>query len=405
MSRAIDRLASIDSLERAWNSVSSKKGSKNSAIRTDADGLSINKFRLNYKRNLEDISRKIKSNNFNFSNLEPFFLKKPGTENQYRVICIPSITDRIVQRAILDEISPPQKSPSWLRNPLSYGFVPGKDRGVKGAALKACSLREKAPWVFKTDISKFFDKISRELLKEKIKEKIKKPSLHHLIFQAVDCEVEARTKGDAKKLAQQGIKRGVGLRQGMPLSPLLANLFLYEFDNLIYKKNINMVRYADDLIFFAESEEKAKEIHYFVTQELNKIYLQIPDLKPDSKTAIYTPEEGAEFLGVEIVKSGKKYQPKLTNKQQQSIREGYTQLSSLKECIQRGYDIFTLLNALRSKSEGYISAYDFCADIADLEHNLISWEISAKRKVYKELGVDVEKLGISEKIFLRLVNI
>lgn len=48
-----------------------------------------------------------------------------------------------------------------------------------------------------------------------------------------------------------------GVRQGMPLSPLFANFYLCDFDDLIKKAGLNCIRYADDLIFFSDSEKNA----------------------------------------------------------------------------------------------------------------------------------------------------
>lgn len=234
MVTALNKVASTAALNAAWLSISKNKGSVNSWARTSADGTSVNSFRQNLEYELQIISRKILEADFSFNSLEPFFLPRPGKSD--RLICIPSITDRIVQRALLNELSPRDRVPAWLKNPLSYGFVPGSDRGVKNAALQACFLRDEKPWVFKTDISKFFDKIPRATLKEKLRTLISKRSLYPLLDAAIDCEVSPRTKGEGKKLLGAGIKAGQGVRQGMPLSPFFANLFLYEFDKLILRK-------------------------------------------------------------------------------------------------------------------------------------------------------------------------
>ena len=51
----------------------------------------------------------------------------------------------------------------------------------------------------------------------------------------------------------------------MPISPYLANLFLWEFDHVAASKDFALVRYAEDLIFFANSEVECEEIHLFCT--------------------------------------------------------------------------------------------------------------------------------------------
>ncbi|MHC3435928.1 reverse transcriptase domain-containing protein [Delftia lacustris] len=401
MANALNKVASVPALDNAWRSISQNKGSIYSFERTSADGTSVNSFRQNLDQHLNFLSKSVLNRSFKFSSLEPFFLPRPGKSD--RLICIPCITDRVLQRSLLNELSPREKAPNWLRNPLSYGFVPGKDRGVKFAVLKSCELRRKYPWVFKTDISKFFDKISREILKEKVRSLIKKNSLYPLIDAAIDCEVEPRTKGEGIKLLKAGVKKGRGIRQGMPLSPFLANLFLYEFDKLISEQKIEMVRYADDLIFFSKSEEHAEAIYAFVKSKLGEIDLEIPLITANDKSQIYPPSEAAEFLGINITPSNGEYTPTVSKEHFARIQENYNLISSMEELVRRGYDITQFNSALSARTNGYLSAYEFCSNVYDLTGKLRDWEFSARSKVYKDLGINISQLDEGRKIFLGII--
>ena len=173
----------------------------------------------------------------------------PKPNGKFRLICVPTIEDRIVQRALLLVLN--QYYHKKFDNGISYGFISQKT--VKDAALQACMLRKTHQWVYKTDISAFFDNIDREKLIEKIKSFIKHRSLHKLLFLAVSREVQTTSLAQEKRIKKLGIQRGLGIRQGMPLSPFFANLFLESFDNEIKATGLKAVRYADDLIFFCKN--------------------------------------------------------------------------------------------------------------------------------------------------------
>lgn len=87
----------------------------------------------------------------------------------------------------------------------------------------------------------------------------------------------------------------------MPLSPLLANLFLADFDRTVQKLKIPMVRYADDLVLFFASKEDAIKGRDNVRDILHKIKLNIPEIADNSKTQIIGPRHPLDFLGRQIV--------------------------------------------------------------------------------------------------------
>lgn len=161
-----------------------------------------------------------------------------------------------------------------------------------------------------------------------------------------------------------------------------------------------MVRYADDLIFFANSEKETEDIFHLVRSELKSIGLEIPDISSKDKTQIYSPSEDAEFLGVGLISRKDKYYPIVTETQFLKMRESYLLISNIDELVRRGYDIAQFNSALLAKRNGYFSAYDFCANARDLVGKLNDWELSVRTKVYKELGIELIKLTSSQRIFL-----
>ena len=97
-------------------------------------------------------------------------------------------------------------------------------------------------------------------------------------------------------LSDNGIEAGRGLRQGMPLSPILSNFLLRDFDRAFSERGHALVRYADDLVVFASSRDECETIQELTEFELAKLKLQFSP----GKTEICGPHEPVEFLGMEL---------------------------------------------------------------------------------------------------------
>ena len=98
--------------------------------------------------------------------------------------------------------------------------------------------------------------------------------------------------------------RKIGIIQGSPLSPLLANIYLHAFDKAMHRSGIRLVRYADDLLLLCRSESRARHALEQAQKHLAKLQLT---LNP-KKTQIANFNTGVEFLGHIFDKDGC-YQP------------------------------------------------------------------------------------------------
>jgi len=98
----------------------------------------------------------------------------------------------------------------------------------------------------KTDISSFFDNLDRSQLIKDFRETLPF-DIFYLFESIVKCDplIPLDYSKDRKQLIQS--KSGKGVRQGMPLSPLIASFYLSEFDEWLKRKKYKHVRYADDL--------------------------------------------------------------------------------------------------------------------------------------------------------------
>jgi len=389
-------------LKNGWIELIKKAAPAQRALTSGVDGITIDKFKENVNDNLKAISKEIVSNgSYKFSTLKPVFRpKENGTE---RLICIPTVNDRIVQKSIQLVLLKNDNNRYLKFNGINFGFV--KKKSVNDAISKAINERNRRQYVFKTDISSFFDNIDRSILKEKIRKCIKNKSLHELLFRIVDSEIDDSDKYIKTKVKKLGIKKGVGVRQGMPLSPLFANLFLYDLDNELIKKQIRAVRYADDLLFFANTEEGCRNIFSFCKQNLAKIDLDIPDISESSKSQIYKPTETVDFLGMCIsLGDDGRYFSELSNKQKGKIKNNFMNFSDLEHLTSKNITLRNYGLKIKGIYSGYCGVYGNCQEFEKLQSQMRNWALSALRQLLlTQYGIKYDLLNKEQKKFLDII--
>jgi len=134
---------------------------------------------------------------------------KPKNGGGNRVICVPTVADRIVQFGILEQLRPRLKR-CGLDNPVSFGLARGRQRSVIGARQVACDARDKHPYVYKTDIHKFFDSVTRDVLQNSVEKVVAQRTLRPILAKFLKSEIEDGVEPGWKKIiADAGINPGV----------------------------------------------------------------------------------------------------------------------------------------------------------------------------------------------------
>lgn len=386
---AFHEFSSTQNLTTAWKAMYART-SVRSRSGFGIDRLSVAQFKETDLDRIPHLSKNIRNGAFSFNNLTAKLI--PKSDGKYRVICIPTVKDRVVQRALTKTL---YEYGYTLENSVNHGFVKG--RSVKTAINKSIMLRNKYPWVFKVDIAAFFDNLDRGLLRKKIKKEIKHRSLHNILNSCANVEIGFSSHEERSKIRSQGIKKGVGIRQGMPLSPFFANLYLKEFDSFVERKKLNVVRYADDIIGFAKSESECKEMQSKCEETLRNINLYVKS----SKTELFPPEQTVSFLGLGISYEKDGYKAIVTDVQLKRIKDKIYEYSNIDFCLRRNITLKNVLVKLDELTDSYQSVYGECHNKQKVSDVVVSSREKTLRDLfYKNFGLNYKMLTNNQRKFL-----
>ncbi|WP_316976369.1 reverse transcriptase domain-containing protein [Shumkonia mesophila] len=370
------KIASLAKLRSTWND--SPDAEKTKAV--GIDGQSGSNFARDLTRNLEVIRDKLLSGTFEFRPLRPISIPKVNSPIP-RIICVPTVSDRLIQRHILNYLVEDDKLS--VKNNVSYGFI--KNRGVKKAIKNAVKLRHENQWAFKSDISSFFDKIDRDKLISDLSRKLGKSSVIPILSKAIRCEISTSEKDIRKTIANAGIKEGLGLRQGMPLSPLLSNFVLRKFDQEFEKRRLKLLRYADDFIVFCNSKDECFRAFDLAEETLTSLGHSIPSPGKSPKTVICSPKEPVEFLGMEIAVKGcsGEYECIIPKSVFDEVDKKLNEFYDFKHVFLKYRSFSKTVLEINQKMDGFVNYYFFGKNFSSLKDCVSDKRANALRHIMK----------------------
>ena len=293
-----DRMLSKKNLYKGFCKVKSNKGSYG------ADKESIEDFENNIEENILRLLDELKTKSY-----KPQAVRKveiPKENGKTRQLGIPAIRDRVVQQTLLEILSPIFESDF---HPSSYGYRP--NRSCHQAISKATMFIRKyeLTWVVDMDLSKCFDTLKHEIILSTVKKRVTDGSILKLIEMFLKSGIMTAT----------GIeKTETGSPQGGVISPLIANIYLNEFDQYMKRRNYRIIRYADDILILCKTKRKAEKAEEESTAYLEKVLR----LKVNrEKTHIKHSNQGIKYLGVEIHSNFTKIQEKKISKFKEKVKQ------------------------------------------------------------------------------------
>lgn len=362
-------VGSVTSLKEAWRSLN-KFNKKSRGI----SATTIQDFEDRLEENLEKLSKYLLSGTFKFSpvrgttinkkNLKPKVPNSNKSEDQFanlRPLRIPEIQDRIVHKALAISVEKTVSTKFNLRNDCSFAYQKGK--GIEDAILKMGHyFGEGYKIILEADIIKFFDTINATNLIKLVQEALPDTSINHLLSGAINQELGNINELKNKKVFEEYFESSEqGIPQGNALSPLLANIYLANFDRRMSKEGFKLIRYADDFIVMCKTYEDAKRAYDISVEELEgKLGLKLHTLGKQGKTRIVDPRQH-EFTFLSVRFDGQYF--RINPKKVTMLFEKMQCLASKegRQSLYPGEQIGLLqgLTKLKNLTEGWIAAYYF----------------------------------------------
>jgi RNA-directed DNA polymerase len=268
----MEQIVDTRNMERAWKKVKANQGAPG------PDGMTLDKFSETFREQWPTVRQELLDGTYKPSAARRKSIPKPdGSE---RHLGIPNVQDRLIQQAILQVLTPifdPEFSES------SFGFRP--NRSAQGAAKQVQAyIRSGYRHCVDMDLSKFFDRVQHDVLLVRVARRVGDKRLLRLIGRFLRAGVMVGAE------LQPSIE---GTMQGGPLSPLLANILLDDFDKELERRGHRFVRYADDFLVFTKTRIAARRVYISVGRYLTRKLKLVVNRQ---KSRICSTD-GVDFLG------------------------------------------------------------------------------------------------------------
>ena len=337
----IDKIYDKKNLIVAYQQVKKNKGAPG------IDGITIQAYGENLHENTEILHLELKTGTYEPSPVRRVEIPKP--DGSSRPLGIPTVRDRVVQQALVNIIQPIFEKDF---HPSSYGYRPGRSSQKAIAKAERFMNRYGLKHVVDMDLSKCFDTLDHEQIIDKVNRKISDGSVLKLIKQFLKAGI---MKNGEYAQSQTGSP------QGGVCSPLIANIYLDDFDQKMKAKGIRIVRYADDILIFAKNAKHARknmQIAKHILEDELKLTIN------QKKTTITNVEKGVAYLGVIIWENKVTINPKRIKRFKDKIRELTPR--------NHGMNVEAMIKRLNRVLRGWAN-YFRIADCKRVFETLMSW--------------------------------
>ncbi len=241
-------------IDLAWLREAYRRTRKDGAV--GVDGVTAAEYEADLDANLERLLEEFKSGGYRAPAVRRVHIPKPGKAGKTRPLGIPTLEDKVLQRAVLMALEPIFEQDFV---DCSYGFRPGRGAHQALEALWRGLMSLDGGWVIDLDIQSFFDEVDRGHLRDFLGRRVR----DGVVRRAIDKWLKAGVMEDG---AVHYPERGTP--QGGVISPLLSNLYLHHVLDLWFEHDVQprlrgravAVRFADDAVLAFEREEDARRV-------------------------------------------------------------------------------------------------------------------------------------------------
>ncbi len=321
------------------------------------DGTSLEEYGVRLKENIHNLYEKLRTFRYRPQPVRRVCI--PKDNGKTRKLGIPTVEDKIVQRAIA-QILEAIYEPAFLD--MSYGFR--NKRSCHDALDKLDKVIATRPtrYIIDADIKGFFDNVKHEWIIKFLEHRIADKNLIRLVVRFLKSGIMEEGKYYVTE---------EGTPQGGIISPILSNIYLHYvldlwIEKVIGKKNsghVEGIRYADDFVICVQYKEEAENTVKMLSERLNKFGLELSEEKTRLiEFGRYAKEpklETFDFLGIthynDIGRNGKYKVGRQTSKKKFRIKIKETNLWLKKE--RNHLPIAEIWNTLKQKLRGHYRYY------------------------------------------------
>ena len=338
----LSKILDKDNLNRAYKRVKANKGAPG------VDGMTIEAALPWLKKHNHELVERIRRGKYTPSPVRRVEIPKP--DGGVRKLGIPTVIDRTIQQAMTQQLTPIYE-PLFSDN--SFGYRPV--RGAKDAIQRIKKYAEQGyTQAVVLDLAKYFDTLNHTILLNLLRKEIRDERVIQMI----------------KRYLKSGVmENGVvmeteeGSVQGGNISPLLANVYLNEFDWEFQKRGVPCIRYADDIVLLAKSERAAKRLLESSAKYLEET-LKLKVNREKSRTVSVFAIRNFKYLGFCFGKNGKGIYVRVHGKTWKKVKDKLRRLTSRSKC---GSMIQTM-EKLKIYMRGWLNYYG----MADMKNNIES---------------------------------
>lgn len=295
----MEEVCERENCKQALARVKANKGS------AGVDGMTVQQLPEYLKQHWPVIREQLLSGTYKPQPVKRVEIPKP--DGGIRKLGIPTVLDRLIQQAVMQVL---QRKWDRTFSEHSYGFRPG--RSAHQAVEQAQKyIAEGYRWVVDLDLEKFFDRVNHDRLMAKIAERVGDKRMLKLIRAFLTAGV-----------LEDGLVNPVdeGTPQGGPLSPLLSNIVLDEFDRELEQRGLRFARYADDSNIYVRSKRAGERVMESMTRFIaTKLKLKVNQ----QKSMVARPWE-RKFLGFSFTRAvmpKRRIAPKAVDRFKGRVRE------------------------------------------------------------------------------------
>jgi hypothetical protein len=273
---SFQRISDPLSLWHAWAEV--RRGKRR--------GATVAAFDLDADRRIFALSRALRAGTWRPAQPALRLVRDP----KLRLIAAPAVTDRVLHRALLDEIGP-----CYERGYLPQSFTGGPGVGMHHAGIAYLGLLRRHRWRCQLDIARYFPSVPLQRLEGLLFRRLTDPRTRWLVQRLLDAGAAVYRTAPARRLLGAPPPGRHGLALGSYLSQWCGNFYLDGLDHHVKRvlKLPGYLRYMDDFVLFADDKAQLEDARAAIAAWLSV-----------ERGLVRPAREPATFLGYRIATAG-----------------------------------------------------------------------------------------------------